>query len=80
MFETNFLGCQPTGLIISIFMFISKILSAIRAYDNVNSSKYISLDEESSAIGRRTDVNFTDYMWHGGMGAIYIVTCDIACP
>ena len=58
MFETNFLGCEPTGPAVSIFMFIFKILSAIRADSNVISSKYISPDQESLAIGRRTDVNF----------------------
>ena len=39
-------------------MFISQILSAIRANFNVILSKIVSPDEELSAIGRRTDVNF----------------------
>ena len=38
--------------------FSSKILSVIRADCNVIFSKFVSPDEESSAIGRRTDVNF----------------------
>ena len=58
VFETNFLGFEPTGPAVSIFMFIFKILSVIRADSNVISSKYISPDQESSAIGRRTDINF----------------------
>ena len=52
MFDTNFSGCQPTGLIISIFMFISQVLSAIRADINVTFSKIVNPDEELSAIGQ----------------------------
>ena len=55
MFETYFWGCEPTGPAVSIFMFIFKMLSAIRADSNVISSK--RPDEESSAIGQRTDNN-----------------------
>ena len=58
MFDTNFLGCQSTGLTASIFMSIPQILSAIRADINVIFSKIVSPDQELSAIGRRTDVNF----------------------
>ena len=58
MFETYFWGCEPTGPAVSIFMFIFKMLSAIRADSNVISSKCISPDEESSAIGQWTDNNF----------------------
>ena len=48
VFETNFLGWQPTGPAVSSFMFISKMLSPIRADTNVISSKCISPDEESN--------------------------------
>ena len=39
-------------------MFISQILSVIRADVNVISSRIVSPDQELSANGRRTDVNF----------------------
>ena len=58
MFDTNFLGHQPSGPTAFIFMLISKILSVIRADFYLIFSKFVSPDEESSAIGRRTDVNF----------------------
>ena len=58
MFDTNFLGYQPTGQTVSVFMFISQILSAIRADVNVILFKIVSPDQQLSAIGRRTDVNF----------------------
>ena len=58
VFEINFLDCQPIGPTISIFMRISKMLSAIRADVNEISSKVVNPDEKFSAIGRRTDVNF----------------------
>ena len=35
VFDTNFLGYQPTGPTAFIFMFISKIMSVIRADFNV---------------------------------------------
>ena len=58
VFDTNFLGHQPTGPTVSIFMFISKIVSVIRADAIVIFSKNVSPDGELSAIGRRTDINF----------------------
>ena len=51
MFDTNFLGHQPSGPTSSLFMFISKILSVIRADFNVIFSKFVSPDEESLADG-----------------------------
>ena len=54
----DYWGYQPTGRTASIFMFLSKVLSVIRANCNVIFSKIVSPDEELSAIGRRTDVNF----------------------
>ena len=54
VFDTNFLGCEPTGPTSSMFMFISQMLSAIRADANVIFSKIVSPDEKLSAI----DVNF----------------------
>ena len=53
VFDTNFWGCQPTGPTVSIFMFISQILSVIRADVNVISSRIVSPDQEISANGRR---------------------------
>ena len=58
VFDTNFLGCQPSGPTSSVFMFKSEMLSVIRADVNVIFSNIISPDEKISAIGRRTDVNF----------------------
>ena len=51
VFETNFWGYQPTGPASSILMFISKMLSVIRAEFNVIFSKKFSPDEELWAIG-----------------------------
>ena len=52
-FDTNLLGHQPSGPTVSIFIFISKILSVIRADFNIIFWKFVSPHEESSAIGRR---------------------------
>ena len=58
MFDTTFWGYQSTGPTVSVFMFISTILSVNRADVIVIFLKNISPDEKLSAIGRRTDVNF----------------------
>ena len=58
VFDTNFLGRQSTGPTVSIFMFISKIVSVIRADAIVFFFKNVRPDGELSAIGRQTDVNF----------------------
>ena len=58
VFDTNFLGCQATGPTFTVLMFKSKIWSVIRADVYVISSKIVSPDEQSSAIGGWTDVNF----------------------
>ena len=42
MFDTNFLGHQPSGPTAFIFMLISQILSVIRADFNVIFSKFVA--------------------------------------
>ena len=58
VFDANFLGPQPTGPTAPISMCIPDISSAISAVVNVIFAKNVNPDEESSAIGRRTDLNF----------------------
>ena len=58
VFENNFFGYQPTGPTFTVLMFKPKIWSVIRADVYVISSNIVSPDQQSSAIGRRADVNF----------------------
>ena len=51
MFDTNLLGHQSTGPTASIFMFISQLLSVIRAHCYDIFSKMVSPDMGLSAIG-----------------------------